>query len=54
MRFLGLGPEDGVPDARTIWAWREKLVESGKMKELFDRFDDFLRGKGYLAPFYQE
>jgi IS5 family transposase len=45
MRFLGLGIEDSVPDAKTIW----RLAGAGKMKELFDKFDAFLREKGYLA-----
>ena len=34
MRFLGLGLEDRVPDARTIWLFREKLDGS---KNLVDR-----------------
>jgi IS5 family transposase len=29
MRFLGLGLSDRVPDARTIWLFREKLTRSG-------------------------
>jgi hypothetical protein len=29
MRFLGLGLEDRVPDARTIWLFREKLTTAG-------------------------
>ena len=49
MRFLDLSVEDPVPDAKTVWAYREKLVEAGKMKALFDRFDGYLRDKGYLA-----
>lgn len=28
MRFLGLGFEDKVPDAKTIWLFRELLVEA--------------------------
>ena len=31
MRFLGLGLEDRVPDARTIWLFREKLTTAGAM-----------------------
>jgi IS5 family transposase len=30
MRFLGLGLEDRVPDARTIWLFREKLTTAGE------------------------
>ena len=39
MRFLGLGLSDRVPDARTIWLFREKLTRAGAIKGLFDRFD---------------
>lgn len=39
MRFLGLGLEDRVPDAKTIWLYREGLVKAGKVEELFSQFD---------------
>ena len=39
MRFLGLGLSDRVPDARTIWLFREKLTRAGAIKALFNRFD---------------
>ena len=42
MRFLGLGLGDRVPDAKTVWAFREKLTQAGAMKELFDCFGDGL------------
>ena len=29
MRFLGLGLADAVPDANTIWTFREALKQSG-------------------------
>lgn len=29
MRFLGLALSDRVPDARTIWLFREKLTRAG-------------------------
>ena len=32
MRFLGLGLEDRVPDARTIWLFREKPTTAGAIK----------------------
>ncbi len=31
MRFLDLGLEDAVPDATTIWLFREALAEAGLM-----------------------
>jgi transposase, IS5 family len=49
MRFLGLGLSDRVPDARTIWLFREKLTEAGAIGSLFDRFDAALRASGYIA-----
>ncbi len=49
MRFLGLGLSDRVPDARTIWLFREKLTKAGAIKGLFERFDAALRTAGYIA-----
>src|SRR5271170_6725867 len=49
MRFLGLGLSDRVPDARTIWLFREKLTKAEAIKPLFERFDAALRGAGYIA-----
>ena len=49
MRFLGLGLEDRVPDARTIWLFREKLTTAGAIKGLFEQFDTMLRQAGYIA-----
>ena len=41
-RFLGLSSGDKVPDAKTIWLFREKLVKSGASKVFFQKFVDFL------------
>ena len=49
MRFLGLGLEDRVPDAGTIWLFREKLTKAGAIKRLFEQFDAMLRQAGYIA-----
>ena len=49
MRFLGLGLEDRVPDARTIWLFRQKLTTAGAIKRLFEQFDAMLRQAGYIA-----
>lgn len=48
-RFLGLGLADKVPDAKTIWLFREHLAEAGAIKNLFARFDKHLAKAGYLA-----
>jgi Transposase domain (DUF772) len=39
MRFLGLELEDAVPDAKTLWLYREALAKAGAVEELFDLFD---------------
>jgi IS5 family transposase len=49
MRFLGLGFEDRVPDAKTIWLFRELLVDAKAIDKLFALFDRRLEEKGYLA-----
>lgn len=48
-RFLGLRAADKVPDATTIWLFRETLTKAGKIKELFYFFDKFLNENGYEA-----
>ena len=49
MRFLGLGLGDKVPDARTIWLFREHLTQARAVENLFARFDKHLSKAGYLA-----
>lgn len=49
MKFLGLGIEDTIPDATTVWSFREKLMKLGLIRELFDKFDDYLILEGYEA-----
>jgi IS5 family transposase len=49
MRFLGLGLEDTVPDATTVWLFREALAKAGLVKTLFERFNRHLDAKGYIA-----
>jgi hypothetical protein len=49
MRFLGLGLEDAVPDATTVWLFREALAKAGLVKTLFERFNRHLDAKGYIA-----
>lgn len=47
MRFVGLGLGANVPDARTIWLYRDKLGEAG-VRALFDGFIATLKKKGYI------
>ncbi len=49
MRFLGLGLEDRVPDAKTVWLYREQLAQAGVIEVLFEDFDGYLEQQGYLA-----
>ncbi len=49
MRFLGLGLEDRVPDAKTVWLYREQLAQAGVIEALFEDFDGYLEKQGYLA-----
>ena len=50
MRFLGLGLHDRVPDAKTIWLFREQLTRAGAIERLFRRFGAALRDQGIVAP----
>lgn len=47
MRFLSLSLSGRVPDAKTIWLYRERLKPH--IHKLFKHFDDQLKDKGYLA-----
>jgi IS5 family transposase len=49
MRFLGLTMTDKVPDAKTIWKYREQLTEVELIKPLFDKFGEYLSEKGFKA-----
>ena len=54
MRFLGLGLADTVPDANTIWTFREALTQARiarkpAIEALFERFNTTLSAAGYLA-----
>src|SRR5438093_10704762 len=49
MRFLDLELEDPVPDATTIWLFREALAEAGLIDKLFERFGQHLEAEGHIA-----
>lgn len=49
MQFLGLGIEDTVPDATTVWLFREQLQQHALVEELFEQFGQYLQGAGYEA-----
>jgi len=48
-RFLGFTPSDRIPDAKTIWLFREQLVKHDIMKALFYGFNGQLNDQGYQA-----
>jgi len=48
-RFLGLGLNDKVPDAKTIWAFKEQLKESGADFELFKLFTGMMENQGIIT-----
>jgi transposase, IS5 family len=48
MRFCQLGPEDPVPDANTLWDFREALIAGRALDDLFARLDRAITAAGYL------
>ena len=46
MRFLGLELAGNVPDARTVWAFREALKEQQRVDALFEHLNQVLAGLG--------
>ena len=48
MRFCRLGPGDRVPDANTLWDFREALIRAGALDELFAELDWAITAAGYL------
>jgi IS5 family transposase len=49
MRFLDLELCQNVPDAKTVWLYRERLSQKGLIEKLFSSFDQALKVRGYLA-----
>ena len=51
MQFLGLQPGDSVPDAKTIWDFKQLLEKDGRDggRKLFERFGQLLQSQGMLA-----
>lgn len=49
MRFLGLALSDRVPDAKTIWSFREQLTRKGVIEKLFNLFNEELEKKGLMG-----
>ena len=49
MRFLGLDLHQRIPDAKTIWLFRETLTQAGVIETLFTQFDTYLAEQGFQA-----
>lgn len=49
MRFLGLGINDRVPDAKTIWLFRDSLTKKGLIEKLFKTLDNQLDKDGIIV-----
>ena len=49
LRFLGLTSIAPSPDAKTIWLFREHLVQARAIEKLCALFDARLKASGYLA-----
>ena len=48
MRFCGLGIADPVPDANTLWDFREALIRADALDELFQRLDWAINSAGFI------
>ena len=48
-RFLGLLPEDRVPEATTVWLFREALAKENAVEALFRAFNQPLERAGFIA-----
>ena len=49
MRFLGLDFEDTVPDAKTLWLFRDTLANKNAIDKLFRKFNRYLDEEGLFA-----
>jgi transposase, IS5 family len=49
MRFCGLTIADPVPDANTLWDFREALIAADAFELLFEHLDQAIKDEGYLA-----
>jgi IS5 family transposase len=47
-RFVGIGLDDTIPDHSSIWRFRQKISEEGRLAFLFDRLNQGLTEAGLL------
>ena len=48
-RFLGLSPQDAVPDAKTVWVFRERLKQHDLVEPLFTELNSQIDSSGLKA-----
>ena len=49
LQFLGLTDSSTIPDAKTIWLFRDRLAQAGLGTQLFDEVQQQLLAQGYQA-----
>lgn len=51
LNFLGLQPGDDIPDAKTIWEFKERIERDGRdgARRIFEAFNAMLEAKGLIA-----
>lgn len=49
LTFVGIQDGDTIPDAKTIWSFRNALAQASLDQELFKTFDTLLQQQGYHA-----
>ena len=49
LHFCGLKPHDTVPDANTLWDFREALIKAGVLDELFKEMNQVIAEAGFIS-----
>ena len=49
LHFCGLKPHDTVPDANTLWDFREALIKAGVLDELFEEMNRIIAEAGFIS-----
>ena len=47
--FFGIRNMDDVPDARTVWKYRDQMTKGGTFDHLFVRFNEYLDRFGFIV-----
>jgi IS5 family transposase len=49
LQFLDLTDSSSIPDAKTIWLFRDRLAQAGVGSQIFDQVQQQLARQGYMA-----